>query len=157
MQKTLFFIILLSFSSLALAQPEGGKRGEKLEALRIAFITERLSLTAAEAQVFWPVYNEQHTKQKEIRNQAKDLTKTSDTATDAEMEKAIAAHFDTEQRILNLQKEYYAQLKKVLPVRKIMKLHHAEREFKNRILEQIGDRRDNPLAAPPARPRRFRN
>ena len=157
MYKILFFITLLSISTLAFAQPEGGKRGEKLEALRIAFITERLSLTAAEAQVFWPVYNEHHTKQKEIRSLMKEAGKAADATTDAEIEKVIAAHFDSEQRLLNLQKEYYAQLKKVLPLRKIMKLHRAEREFKNRILEQIGDRRDDAPAASPARPRRFRN
>jgi hypothetical protein len=156
MQKFLFFITIFTLSTFAFAQPEGGKRGEKLEALRIAFITERLNLTAAEAQVFWPVYNEHHNKQKEIRGQAKDAAKNADAATDAEIEKIIAAHFDTEQRLLNLQKEYYTQLKKVLPLRKIMKLHRAEREFKNRILEQIGDRRDD-APAPLQRPRRFRD
>jgi hypothetical protein len=157
--KFLCLIVFAISSSLAFAQPGegGGKRGEKLEALRIAFITEKLSLTPQEAQVFWPVYNEYQTKLKEIRAQGKMEMKNFDTATDAEMEKVVTAHFDAEQRTLNLQKEYYLQLKKVLPVRKIMKLFRAERDFKNRLLEQIGDRRDDAPPPPPMRPRRFRN
>jgi hypothetical protein len=154
MKKNLFFIFFVLTSVLAFAQPDG-KRGEKLEALRIAFITEKLSLTPQEAQVFWPVYNEHHAKMKEIRSQNKDAAKNADAATDAEIEKIILTHFDAEQRALTLQKEYYVQLKKVLPMRKILKLHHAERDFKNRLIEQISERRDE--GAPPVRPRRFRN
>lgn len=156
MKTNLFFIAFLLATTLALAQPDGGKRSDKLEALRIAFITEKLSLTPQEAQVFWPIYNEHHTKMREIRNQNKGATKNADVATDAEIEKIILAHFDSEQRVLTLQKEYYVQLKKVLPMRKILKLHQAERDFRNRLIEQIGERRDDGVP-PPARPRRFRN
>jgi Spy/CpxP family protein refolding chaperone len=35
---------------------DGGDKGEKIEALRIAFITQELQLTPQEAQKFWPVY-----------------------------------------------------------------------------------------------------
>ena len=35
-----------------------GENKEKLKAHKIAFITDRLQLTPAEAEKFWPVYNE---------------------------------------------------------------------------------------------------
>jgi Spy/CpxP family protein refolding chaperone len=166
---TLFLVFSLCISSLtAFAQQQApppeeggrqGKRGEKVEALKIAFITEKLNLTTAEAQQFWPIYNEHHAKMREIRAPLKDA-KNLDTMTDAEAEKMMATYFDVEQRALNLQKEYFGQLKKVLSVRKIAKLHRAEREFKNRLIDHIGggngdaappQQRRNP--PPPARPR----
>ena len=48
------------------AQPQGGrpseeqrkKEFERIQAEKIAFITQELDLTPEEAQVFWPVYNQ---------------------------------------------------------------------------------------------------
>ena len=48
------------------AQPQGGRPGEeqrkkefeRIQAEKIAFITQELDLTPEEAQVFWPVYNQ---------------------------------------------------------------------------------------------------
>ena len=40
-------------------EPQGnGNKGDKIEALRIAFISQQLNLTPQEAQKFWPVYNQ---------------------------------------------------------------------------------------------------
>ena len=40
------------------AQDGDKTRAEKIEALKIAFITQKLQLTTDEAQKFWPVYNQ---------------------------------------------------------------------------------------------------
>src|SRR6476660_7690060 len=47
------------------------KAKEKINAARIAYITERLGLTPEEAEKFWPVYREYSQKRKEIRQQFK--------------------------------------------------------------------------------------
>ena len=44
----------------------------KLEAARIALITERLGLTPEQAQEFWPVYNEYGEQRRQIQNQFED-------------------------------------------------------------------------------------
>jgi hypothetical protein len=46
----IFFLFLSAY--ICTAQP-----GQRLEALKIAFITKELNLTATEAQSFWPYYN----------------------------------------------------------------------------------------------------
>jgi predicted O-linked N-acetylglucosamine transferase (SPINDLY family) len=43
---------------------------EKIESQRIAFITQELDLTPAEAQAFWPVYNEYDKKRHELNKQS---------------------------------------------------------------------------------------
>ena len=155
--QSLLFAIFLSFSFAVYAQPPEGKPGGKrVEALRIAYITEKLQLTPQEAQVFWPVFNEFQGKLKEIHKQGK-LDDLDENASDADIEKAAIAHFDAETRAIALQKEYFVQLKKVLPLKKIAKLLRVEREFKNRLLQHLRERRDDnddaPPPPPPMRPR----
>ncbi len=143
-----FLAIFLFLSLSANAQPPEGKGGKRLEALRIAYITEKLQLTPQEAQSFWPVFNEYQAKLKEIRKQGK-LESLDDNSSDAEIEKATAAHFDAETRAITLQKEYFVQLKKVLPLKKIIKLLKAEHEFKNRLLEHLRKRPNDDDDMPP--------
>src|SRR5688572_11227273 len=38
--------------------PDGDNKGERIEALRIAFISRELNLSPQEAEKFWPVYNQ---------------------------------------------------------------------------------------------------
>ena len=101
-------VVLACLTTQSWAQPTEGnpKQGEKVEALRIAYITEKLQLTAAEAQVFWPIFNEHQAKVKSIRQKAKDEN-ISDDAPDAALEKAILTHFEVEQQVLNLQKDFF--------------------------------------------------
>ena len=53
----ILFVMIGSFSGLK-AQDGDETRAEKIQALKIAFITQKLQLTADEAQKFWPVYNQ---------------------------------------------------------------------------------------------------
>jgi hypothetical protein len=59
MKKLLFTIaIILGGYSFVIAQPgDKQNRAEKVQALKIAFITQKLDFTSEEAQRFWPVYN----------------------------------------------------------------------------------------------------
>ena len=62
MKRILLFITLLTGSfSFAYAQADeqdAGKRAEKIQALYIAYITQQLNLTEAEAQKFWPLHKQ---------------------------------------------------------------------------------------------------
>ena len=78
--KNLFLSFILIFSiSISMAQLpmdeniNQGKNGnyhqkrERIESMKIGFITDKLSLSTEEAQKFWPVYNEYQAKQEKIR------------------------------------------------------------------------------------------
>ena len=69
--KYVVTILALSFLSLGQANAqdeklEGSKR-EKLQALKVGYLTEKLALTPEEAQAFWPLYNEMEARVKETR------------------------------------------------------------------------------------------
>ena len=139
LKYTILFTFLLLSSLLSFSQNENSR--EKIEAMKVAFITQELSLTTAEAQLFWPVYNDYEQKKKDIR---KDLRQTQkgklknlDQMSDKEIEEMIDLEIEYDQKELDLKKEYHSKLKKVLSMKKIALLYKTEDKFKRKILEQL--------------------
>jgi hypothetical protein len=135
MKKIIIICLSIVLSLSAFAQ-----QGKRIEAMRIAFITQRLNLTSEEAQQFWPVYNQFTEKMQQIKV-AKSETPLDDMS-DADAEKMILAEFDKEAKELELKKEYYQKLKKVLPVRKVAKLYRSERDFKQELVKYLKEARE---------------
>jgi hypothetical protein len=113
---------------------QGGKK-EKIDALRVAFITEQLDLTTDESQKFWPVYNEYQDKLKAARREFKALPTTFTGDKDAQ--EYLDAELLFKQRELSLYKEYFDKFKKVLPVKKVAQLRKAEEDFKKELVRQL--------------------
>jgi hypothetical protein len=156
MKQLLLFLMLiaLKFNGLSQTLPPShprakAKLGARVEARRAAFLSERLQLTPEEAQVFFPLFNEYMAKLKLIREQAK-TEKQAEDLNDAEAEKAIAAQFDVETRIIDLKKEYYQKFKKVLSAKRIALLYEAQRKFKEELLNDVyrGEQMQKPRFAP---------
>lgn len=135
----LFTLFLGLLPLLSWAQPRNIQG--RIESLRIAFFTEKLQLTPEESQNFWPLYNEYQDKEKGIRKTYQNET-SLELMSDAEAEKLIENHFILEEKLLELKKEYYGKLRKVLPVRKLALLSRIERQFKERLLEEWRLRQD---------------
>ena len=144
MKHIKIFIILLIFSSVAIAQENNHKSErpskEKMKSMKIAYITEKLELTPDEAQKFWPVYNE-YEKKKEVlikeKRMGKKHKKDGVDFTDTELEQHIEKHFTSRQKELDLDKEYHVKFKSVLPMKKIGKLYVARDQFKRELLRKI--------------------
>ena len=136
--KKLFLLML----SITLTISTFAQNKNKLEAQRVAFITQRLNLTPEEAQQFWPLFNQYTEKLQQIRASAKS-EKTAEDMTDADAEKVILGEFDKDAKELDLKKEYYQKLKKTISVKKIAKLYKAERDFRTLLLEKIQQNREN--------------
>ncbi|MCB0641635.1 MAG: hypothetical protein KDC44_08345 [Phaeodactylibacter sp.] len=140
MKRIVFSTTLLAL--LATASTALGQRAlnERIEAQRIAFITNYLSLTPEESQDFWPLYNAYRDEQEALNDSYKPQ-KSWDAMTDAEVEAQIFRNFEKEEQLVALKKSYYFKMKEVIPVRKIAKLNMAERAFKQELLEEIQKRR----------------
>lgn len=121
--------------------------GERVKTLKVAFITERLSLTSKEAQTFWPIYNEHEQKMEAIRR--KERTKLRQRAGDwanlseSEASKLLNDFQDLQQKKHDAEKQLVRDLRDVLPAKKIILLLKAEEDFKKRLLQQIRKRRGN--------------
>jgi Spy/CpxP family protein refolding chaperone len=132
--------IIIVCLSIVLSVGAFAQGGKKIEAMRIAFITQRLNLTPEEAQQFWPVFNQFSEKMQQIKGSKMDAQ--LDEMSDADAEKMILNEFDKESRELELKKEYYQKFKKTLSVRKIAKLYKAERDFKNELVKYLKEARE---------------
>lgn len=139
-------ILMLSFLIIGVcatlsAQPNAERRNERVQALRIAIFTEVLQLTPEEAQGFWPIYNEYLDKREALVQQYRPA-KQLDAMSDTEVEEQIKRHFEQQQRELDLEKEVFQKLRKVLPLRKIAKIPQAEREFRESLLKKLQEARE---------------
>ena len=123
MKKLLLILFLFSASFSMQAQDGSNNRQEKIEALKIAFITQKLQLTPAEAEKFWPIYN-QYTEE------IKSISKNSGSSDVLE----------NEQQLLNVRKKYKASFEKILGPQKMNNLFNAEREFRNVLIKRLKSR-----------------
>jgi Spy/CpxP family protein refolding chaperone len=133
---------LLSLSFALSAQgpppPDAPRRGERIKALRAAFITQQLDLTEKEAQAFWPVFNEYQEKIKAINDGThKQLKKGMENLSDAELEKLLDQELANEEKIVALKREYLPKFKGVLPIRKVARLSLVEKQFRMEVLKRV--------------------
>ena len=148
--KKFFALTLCLFASVLLfAQPQGKpdndqrkKDWERLQAEKIAFITQELDLTPEEAQVFWPVYNqcwkEVLASHKATREAFAGIRgKQAEGLTDKEMEKKLDAYIQASTRSNQVLADWYPKFKQVLPIRKVAKLYQAEEAFQQRMINNL--------------------
>ncbi len=125
MKKYILFIVLLFCCScfLRAQDQDGSKRGEKVQALKIAFITQKLELTAEEAQKFWPIYGQ-------YENDIKGVL------ADSKNEDVI----DNDERLLNIRKKYRPEFTKLLGQARMNSLFASEKEFRRMLLQRLKNR-----------------
>jgi hypothetical protein len=142
--KNLIVIFTVFLSLHLFAQPQQPPPREKVEALKIGFLTKRLNLTPEEAKNFWPVYNKFQDELEKVRKQRRELRKPDETfegMSDSEIEKLVDTEIIQRQAELDIFKKYHPQFKQVLPIRKVALLYKTEEDFKRKLLEMIKERR----------------
>ncbi|MBI3883020.1 MAG: hypothetical protein HY305_02065 [Sphingobacteriales bacterium] len=126
--KKIYFLLLLTIAVVsANAQGEfdqGNTREQKIEALKVAFISRELDLTPDEAQKFWPVYNQYA---KEIR---------------ATVKEDNGDVLERDEKVLNIRKRYKDQFIKVVGEERMNKLFGAEARFRQLLIKRMQHRQD---------------
>jgi hypothetical protein len=141
MKQIIITLSIFTLSMLAFAQnPE---RAERIKALKVAFITEKLSLTETEAQQFWPIYNKYEEATYKLRkdNRAERADYDFKSLTEADANKLLNSMMDAEREKFEMRKQLVSDLKKVLPAQKILKLQWTEDQFNRKLLEEMRKRR----------------
>lgn len=140
--KKIIIIVLLAFTTFANAQKQNK---EKVKALKIAHITERVALSSEEAQAFWPVYNTHESNMENLRRQERkllsDLKNNFDQLSEEESKTALNTLSKLSQDKLNEKERLITQLKDIISSKKILTLLKAEEDFKRVLFEQIRRRR----------------
>lgn len=156
-----WILLALLIAQAAVAQDEKqGKREEKIEQFKIAFLTNRLNLTSAEAQKFWPIYNQFSNEMRSLRKGLKPGENLSDEIegmTEEEAGKMIENEISNKQKEVEILKKYNTQFRQVISVKKVALLFALEREFNRELLRKIQERKgegEKPHGKGPGRPNR---
>jgi hypothetical protein len=134
--KPIFAVILmlagieLTGSAQSQVKPENI---DKIKSQRIAFYTEQLNLTPAEAEKFWPLYNE--FADKKLKNTAEEkrliesFRENKASLTDNEIDNISKKIIQLRKDQVALWEEYYQKFRQVLPARKVLRLISIENQF----------------------------
>lgn len=149
MKRQLLYIVFLLSSLLSIGQinDRRDEKRERIKALRIAYISERLNLTPEEAQRFWPIFNAFDDKNMELHKQKKALMdklrpENAITLSEKESGQLMLQDEQIENDIQNNRRQLVKNLQGVIPNQKIIMLRQLEIEFKQKLLDKIQDRRE---------------
>ncbi len=140
MKKLSVLFIILFTNTVAIAQP--GHMREPIKALKIGYITEKVELTAKQAEKFWPVYNNYEEDLHQIRKKFFDkYRKENPDERDREQARAyIEANLDYQEQILNTKKEYQKKFLKVISEEQLADLYQAEAGFRTMLIKELRSR-----------------
>jgi hypothetical protein len=121
---------------------------ESIKALKVAFITEQVTLTTGEAEKFWPIYNYYTGKEfnlkiietRKLRHQIKEKGGI-DAISDNEADLILKRLIEIENEIASIKNEMNQKLKPILSSKKLIKLQIAEFEFNRKVLEELRKKR----------------
>ncbi|ALM07387.1 hypothetical protein SB49_05900 [Sediminicola sp. YIK13] len=140
---TLGLLLFLTVASFAQDRPDR----EKIKALKVAFITERLDLSSKEAQLFWPIYNEHESNMEDIRvkewSQVRYKIKKANTLSEQEADDLLGLYTSLEKEKQDSYKRLFNKLKNVLSSKKTLLLIQSEDDFKRKLMQMYRQKQRN--------------
>jgi len=119
--KKFLLIIIAMCAAISFAKAQNGR--EKIQALKVAFITQKLHLTPSEAQKFWPVYNQYDNEIGQLRA----------TKRDGDV-------LENEEKLLDIRKKYKPSFEKILGPERLNDLYNAERDFRKVLIQRLKEK-----------------
>ncbi|WP_026777458.1 flagellar basal body rod protein FlgC [Polaribacter sp. Hel_I_88] len=150
MKKIILFISISLFYVLAINAQTREESREKIKALKVAYLTEQLSLTTEEAQKFWPIYNKFDKEQNDLRINYKSVLRQSiksteeiDSLNEADAKKLIALKLLTDKQLYESQKNFIIKMEGILSAKKIIKLQISEMDFARKLMKKYRKKRSD--------------
>jgi hypothetical protein len=124
--KKIFFLLLFLFIRVYFCHAQTPEQGDenRVEAVKMAYITRELNLTPEEAQSFWPVYNNYVSEIKQARSQyPNDEVKF-------------------EKKVVEIKERYQGNFKKVLGNnnQRANKVYTTDKQFNNTLRNELKNR-----------------
>lgn len=124
---TCLLLFIVTASSFAQSKET---RFQQVESAKIAYITKNLELTPAEAQRFFPVYNEYRKEMREISHEKK--------AERSNLKHEHGLEFDS--KVLACKKKYHARFTPIISPTKASRFFEVEREFREQLFKELENR-----------------
>ncbi len=143
MAKSTTLIILFLLLLMQSGYGQKNEAREKIEAARIALITDRLELSPEQAEKFWPLYNEYSDQKKDLARELQQARKGIDqgTMTEDESRQLIDKTLNIRDRQLSLERQYAKRMTEVITTQQLLNLKRAEEDFRKMILRRLEERK----------------
>ncbi len=150
MKKNILLLLLITFLGNFSSEAQSRKKSsEKIRAYKIAYLTEKLSLTESEAQKFWPIYNKYNKKMMTLHREEHYSIKKrilSDGGIDSLSEKT-AKKILVRIQVLNKQRyeikaSFHDKVSKILSFKKTLRLEISEHEFNRKLMRKHRGKRN---------------
>ena len=138
MKKFIIFSLFLSSFMLTSANAANNSQGDwkqRIMSEKIAFLTIEMGITPAEAQAFWPVYNQVDKERDQAMREVFQSFKALEDAVSAgksekEISKLLDTYLDALEQQGKIETQASAKYEKVLSVEKLAKLYVGEEKFR---------------------------
>ena len=119
---------------------------ERVEALKRAFITEKLNLSVAEAEKFWPVFNDFEDKKKEVKKVIRQAHKAceADPKNEKLLLEKVAVITQKRKEEADLDEKFIKDVLPILGAERTSKLLGIEEEFRKKLMDELRERRGGP-------------
>ncbi len=146
----LLTFLLIAFNFSTQGQDNRKESREKIKALKVAYLTEKIALTKEEAQKFWPIYNtydkKEHELKHEIRSkmrQAYDHKKEFGEVSETESKELIQSKLRIDKELQLLEEKFIKDLSRIISYQKILKLQVAEMDFGRKLMRKYRNKKDD--------------
>ena len=119
---------------------DGQHRFERIHAIKVAYITDKLHFTSEQSAQFWPVYDKYEQEVRRTRREFFDKYKDQHSDDDNTSKQFVDDDLDYQQDILNIKRRYKDDFLKIISSQQLADLYKAEREFKMLLLKELNER-----------------
>lgn len=145
--KKLFLCALLLLSFFSVFAQTKQSCYDRIYAVKVAYLTNRLHLTSQQAKRFWPIYDDYEKEHwairksffKKYREQAKD----DNMSDEAIARQYVDDNLDYQEQELALKRKYKDQLLRTITAKQLAELYMAERDFKQMLLQKLKERKND--------------
>ncbi len=134
-------LMLLSFTETTSAQGRRHEDGwwDKVKAEKVAFLTDYIGLTSAEAEKFWPIYNEAEKEKCESFDKTMEAFKALEEAAKSGKgaSEALDKYLEAQRKGIDIDAKYAKSYKKILSDGKIAKVFLGEEMFRRNQIHRL--------------------
>ena len=139
-------MIILFLATLGMNAQD--RKFEEIKAHKTAFITEKVNLTSAQAEKFWPIYNKHEQEVMALRKTQLEGFKTLrnknvDDLSEAKAKAMLLKHGQVKAQLTKKMVQLISLLEGVITPQQTIKLLMAEEGFKKRLLKRFRGRNQN--------------
>ncbi len=133
LQKIVLLIICVFGLAMAGNAQQQKKPDPKLKAIKVALISDRMTLTPKQSEKFWPVYNRYEDEMREVWRAKRALNDQKNNSRDK-----VDKLQQLEEKKVQIRGKYKSEFLSVVSADQLAAMYAAETEFKNMLLKRLG-------------------